>query len=34
MMMAPLRVLQVPAPLRRLAGGLIAGGVGVNGGQW
>lgn len=33
-MMAPLRVLEVPPPLRRLLGGLVAGGVGVNAGQW
>ena len=33
-MMAPLRLLDVPRPLRRLVPGLVAGGVGVNGGQW
>jgi alkaline phosphatase D len=33
-MMAPLRLLDVPRPLRRLVPGVVAGGVGVNGGQW
>ncbi|HEX2193177.1 MAG TPA: alkaline phosphatase D family protein [Acidimicrobiales bacterium] len=33
-MVAPLRVLDVPPPLRRLVPGLVAGGVGVNAGQW
>ncbi len=33
-MMAPLRVLDVPKGLRWLAPGLVAGGAGVNGGQW
>ena len=33
-MVAPLRVLDVPKPLRRLVPGLVAGGIGVNGGQW
>jgi alkaline phosphatase D len=33
-MMAPLRAVQVPKPLRSLAPGLVAGGAGINGGQW
>ncbi|HWC12686.1 MAG TPA: alkaline phosphatase D family protein [Acidimicrobiales bacterium] len=33
-MVAPLRVLDIPGPLRRLVPGLVAGGVGVNSGQW
>ncbi len=33
-MMAPLRLIDVPRPLRRLVPGLVAGGVGVNAGQW
>ena len=33
-MMAPLRLLDVPRPLRRLVPGLVAGGVGINSGQW
>lgn len=33
-MMAPLRVLDLPRGLRRLVPGLVAGGAGVNAGQW
>ncbi|MDQ4132991.1 MAG: alkaline phosphatase D family protein [Actinomycetota bacterium] len=33
-MMAPLRLVEVPAPLRGLTHGLVAGGAGVNAGQW
>ena len=33
-MMAPLRLVSVPRPLRRLVPGLVAGGAGVNPGQW
>jgi hypothetical protein len=33
-MMAPLRVLDLPTPLRRLVPGSVAGGAGVNAGQW
>ncbi|MFP5371970.1 MAG: alkaline phosphatase D family protein [Actinomycetes bacterium] len=33
-MMAPLRLVQVPRPLRRVMPGLVAGGTGVNAGQW
>ena len=33
-MMAPLRLIDVPKPLRRLIPGLVAGGAGVNAGQW
>jgi alkaline phosphatase D len=33
-MMAPLRVLDLPMPLRPLVRAAVAGGVGVNGGQW
>ncbi len=33
-MMAPLRALDVPEALEPLVPGLVAGGVGVNGGQW
>ena len=33
-MMAPLRVLDLPRPLRWLVPGLVAGGGGVNAGQW
>jgi alkaline phosphatase D len=33
-MMSPLRALDLPRPLRWLVPGLVAGGAGVNGGQW
>ncbi len=33
-MMSPLRALDLPGPLRWLVPGLVAGGAGVNGGQW
>jgi len=33
-MVAPLRVVDLPMPLRRLVPGSVAGGVGVNAGQW
>ncbi|HEX2272606.1 MAG TPA: alkaline phosphatase D family protein [Acidimicrobiales bacterium] len=33
-MMAPLRALELPRPLRWLVPGLVAGGAGINGGQW
>ena len=33
-MMAPLRLVQVPRPLRRVIPGLVGGGAGVNTGQW
>ena len=33
-MMAPLRVVSLPPPLRRLLPGAVAGGAGVNAGQW
>jgi alkaline phosphatase D len=33
-MMAPLRLVHVPRPLHRLVPGLVAGGAGVNAGQW
>ena len=33
-MMAPLRVLDLPRPLDRLLPGAVAGGLGVNAGQW
>ncbi len=33
-MMAPLRLLDLPRPLRRVVPGLVAGGAGVNSGQW
>ena len=33
-MMAPLRLLDLPKPLRRVVPGLVAGGAGVNAGQW
>ncbi len=33
-MMAPLRVLTLPGPLRRFLPGTVAGGAGINAGQW
>lgn len=33
-MMAPLRLVEIPRPFQRLLRGLVAGGAGVNGGQW
>ena len=33
-MMAPLRAVDLPRPLRRLVPGLVGGGAGVNSGQW